>query len=1254
MSEGPLRGARTSGFVLLLLAGIARGDVVIHEIHYNPPAGGHLEFIELRNTSAAPVSIAGWSFTEGIAYLFPEGASIPGNGYAVVCQNRAALGGAFSIPVESLHGDFEGSLDNGGEAVRLTDARGATVDELRYDDVPPWSAAADGSGASLERICDTYDPSHPANWSAERAALPTPLGPGSVEACPPPAIPPPTIAINEIHYHPLDAEDALEEFVELRNNTQATINLRGYSFSTGLTFRFEDDLLLEPGALAVVCRNAEHMRTVRGVLAAVGDFTGQLSNDGERITLVDAAGAYVDSVRYADSGDWPVAGDGLGYSLEKIQPAALSDDPASWKEAEVGDFSEWKHVEVSGPATSSRLLVYLDGAGEILIDNVIIEDPAMPGTNFLPNGTFDTGLEPWILTGNHADTTWDATGGREGGGAMKLVANGRGTGPTNGLYVNTIPELVRLGGPNYKLSFDFRLVTGASGLTFRVSGASASRGMYWLLGAGPKWSPGTPNSAARERLPPFVSRVTRFPQEPGAADPVTITARVRGEGPMQGVTLFYRANDAKDLTAALMTDDGLSGDGNAGDGTFGVRIPEHPHNTILTFKIEAADSYSGITQSPPLTDPTGYHGYYVNDLRPERPLPNYTLLLNHTAAGLPRTVFQGLDCATYRTGSFAYRGDLYYGVGIRQRGQSVCRSNKPYLKVRFQRGREFEGARKINLQSYWTDKSLIREVMAWETFNDVGMPYCQDRFIRLHANGKYFGLYGRLEHPDQRFLDRNRLYADGNLYKATASREEVNGTYEKKTNENGDMSDLRSFLTQLHSTPAAQLKDFFQQRVDEDRVIDYQLGQTLTNNSDYPHKNHYLYHDTERGKWMPLTWDMDLTFGKIWDGTYGGVLHDKMHNPGNTPWYTTSVDGAGGGNHLLDRFFSTAGTWYRRAYLVRLWDTLHEKYREDVFEEKIVAYHDLLLEEQAEDLTAWGRSAATADDPSAPRDFEPNLNRVRDHIRLRRTFLLNYLTTRSRFTGHDRLKITELLYNPVGSEEDLEFIELWNTTGTGIDISGWSIEGIGFTFPSGSTVRKGEIFVVAKNPDVFASRFGSAFPIYGPYTGNLDNDGEILRVKDAGPGYPATVDFLRYGNADGWPREADGLGYSLELTGVHPDRDNDPAANWRASLGEGGTPGAVEGIAPPVAGYTRGDTDANRVLNLTDALVILRYLYLGSGEPPCLAAADVDADEAVKAEDAIFLLNYLFITGEPPIPAPGTRDCAPLPAVSCAFPNCDI
>jgi hypothetical protein len=91
------------------------------------------------------------------------------------------------------------------------------------------------------------------------------------------------------------------------------------------------------------------------------------------------------------------------------------------------------------------------------------------------------------------------------------------------------------------------------------------------------------------------------------------------------------------------------------------------------------------------------------------------------------------------------------------------------------------------------------------------------------------------------------------------------------------------------------------------------------------------------------------------------------------------------------------------------------------------------------------------------------------------------------------------------------------------------------------------------------------------------------------------------------------------------------------------------------ADFTRGDVDASGSLNVTDAVQILRHLFLGVPEKlPCDDAADVDDGGSVNLTDAVFLLDSLFRGGAAPVqPFP---ECGPDPsedALSCdTFEGC--
>ena len=134
------------------------GDLInylrITEIMYHPAAGG-VEFIELYNMSPTlTLDLAGVSFTEGIEFTFPVGATLPPNSFLVLANtsNLEAFRAQFNLPpATSLYGPFaSGALDNAGERVTLRTAPGGVVIvSFKYGDGRGWPQSPDGAGHSL-------------------------------------------------------------------------------------------------------------------------------------------------------------------------------------------------------------------------------------------------------------------------------------------------------------------------------------------------------------------------------------------------------------------------------------------------------------------------------------------------------------------------------------------------------------------------------------------------------------------------------------------------------------------------------------------------------------------------------------------------------------------------------------------------------------------------------------------------------------------------------------------------------------------------------------------------------------------------------------------------------------------------------------------------------------------------------------------------------------------------------------------------
>ena len=76
--------------------------------------------------------------------------------------------------------------------------------------------------------------------------------------------------------------------------------------------------------------------------------------------------------------------------------------------------------------------------------------------------------------------------------------------------------------------------------------------------------------------------------------------------------------------------------------------------------------------------------------------------------------------------------------------------------------------------------------------------------------------------------------------------------------------------------------------------------------------------------------------------------------------------------------------------------------------------------------------------------------------------------------------------------------------------------------------------------------------------------------------------------------------------------------------------------------FVRGDSDASGDMNITDAVFVLNYLFLGGPAPPCLDSADADDDGSLSITDGVRILNVLFL-GTGVIPPPNECGTDPTP-----------
>jgi hypothetical protein len=148
------------------------------------------------------------------------------------------------------------------------------------------------------------------------------------------------------------------------------------------------------------------------------------------------------------------------------------------------------------------------------------------------------------------------------------------------------------------------------------------------------------------------------------------------------------------------------------------------------------------------------------------------------------------------------------------------------------------------------------------------------------------------------------------------------------------------------------------------------------------------------------------------------------------------------------------------------------------------------------------------------------------------------------------LVVSEIYYNPPGSVETTEYVELMNISAVTLDLSNVNFfEGITATFPGGTLLAPGARILVVQNVAAFNAAFGTGRPIGATFPNSLDNSGEFLAFRRANG---QLVRRFAYSDLPPWPVEADGDGYSLVLVDPWSNPDPSKAQSWRASATAGG------------------------------------------------------------------------------------------------------
>jgi len=228
----------------------------------------------------------------------------------------------------------------------------------------------------------------------------------------------------------------------------------------------------------------------------------------------------------------------------------------------------------------------------------------------------------------------------------------------------------------------------------------------------------------------------------------------------------------------------------------------------------------------------------------------------------------------YHETAITFNGVTLDSVAIRTKGGSSLRSvansssDRYSFKVdinEYVSGQKFFGLKKFTLQNSFNDPSYMREVIAYELMDEMGVPTPEHAYVNFYVNGELFGLYLMVEAVDGEFVEKHFANSNGDLYKPDGTGsdllwlgDDIQSYTDINLQTNEDTTDNGAFINFVESLDKGETS-----AIDIDTLLRYMSVSTSLSNLDSYHgplaHNYYIYDDD--GVFSILPWDFNESFG---------------------------------------------------------------------------------------------------------------------------------------------------------------------------------------------------------------------------------------------------------------------------------------------------------------------------------------------------------------------------------------------------------
>ena len=815
------------------------------------------------------------------------------------------------------------------------------------------------------------------------------------------------VIINEISYNPAEiqfttASDSLE-FIELYNPGTTAVNLSGYNFTKGITYTFPEGTSLNPNNYLLVVSDPKQTTWKNKQYPVLGPYTGTLSDNGERLTLVRPDKTIVDEFKYSDSAPWPHTPDGYGPSLERIAWDLPSDDFHSWRSSLANGGTPGAknsvidtpprpmitgaQISPQYPASKDAVTVQIGFDAADTIESATLQwQKAEQGNGNSSNNTtvflvrandrfryFKGKTQPsegdlWTKPG-FDDSRWTNSNGGFGYGNSYFIGT-----KLNDMK-NTYSTVYTRKQFNVKNAKDLKNI---------VLEVFYTGGYVCYLNGTEVASANVPKSVTNESLA-LRSHSANEPDVITISDAGTLLTDSNNTIAIIGVNNSLSQNNfviatyiiegerqssnPADLGISSILMQRIAGTANAA--TFEAMIPAATSQTLIRYNARVALKNGKTVVLPHVSEIRPYESYFVydNEIKSLLPIvwPYYQTQTNLTemARQVTGVVIQPTEENTH---PLVYDGALVY-------------SSRNGHKIKFLKGEEYKDYRTFVLFPETSQggttagaSTSYRENLSYWLFNQMGVFASRTTWFRVVLN-KEHGQQLLSEQVNKNFYDVRKLNSDTEIFKLGYQ----NPIWENHGHLENGTKYIDALLKEIKATDPVALHTALTNNLTADELLSYSATSVFTSNWDGFFNNQWWYLNPDTGKWLITPWDLD----KTWGFTDDNPMFVEM--PLAYPLDGKAKFAARSPGPILGPFHKDND--YNQRYLVRLKYEMDHKFSEKFLYDRIDEVQKYLLD----DLALQEEFTAKKDD-AMRKQITDSYTTIKDFIKQRRAYLIPQLS----------------------------------------------------------------------------------------------------------------------------------------------------------------------------------------------------------------------------------------------------------------------